>query len=106
MGGYIQGGGHSPLSSIYGIAADHVLSMEVVLASGKLVTASSTENSDLFWALRGGGGSTFGVVTSVTLKAHPDFPYTVTSFTFGGPGNNVTYDNICKHLGEISFLFE
>jgi hypothetical protein len=92
MGGYIQGGGHSPLSSIYGIAADHVLSMEVVLASGQFVTASATQNSDLFWALRGGGGSTFGVVTSVTVKAHPDFPVTVTSFAFGGISPNTTYD--------------
>ena len=92
MGGYIQGGGHSPLSSILGIAADHVLSMEVVLASGQFVTASSTQNIDLFWALRGGGGSTFGVVTSVTVKAYPDIPVTVTAFSFG-VGGNVTYDD-------------
>ena len=51
------GGGHSPLSSIYGMAADHLLSMEVVLPSGAFVTASDTSNPDLFWALRGGGGS-------------------------------------------------
>ncbi len=92
MGGYIQGGGHSPLSSIYGIAADHALSMEVVLASGEFVTASATQNSDLFWALRGGGGSTFGIVTSVIVKAHPDFPVTVTSFDFGGVNPTTSYN--------------
>jgi len=92
MGGYIQGGGHSPLSSIYGIAADHALSMEVVLASGEFVTASATQNSDLFWALRGGGGSTFGIVTSVIVKAHPDFPVTVTSFAFGGVDPTTSYN--------------
>lgn len=71
MGGYMLGGGHSPLSSIYGMAADHVLSMEVVTANGRFVTASEKSNPDLFWALRGGGGSTFGIITSVTVRAFP-----------------------------------
>lgn len=93
MGGYILGGGHSPLSSLYGIAADHILSLDVVLASGEFVTASSSNNTDLFWALRGGGGSTFGVVTSLTVKAYPDMPATAFSFVFGGPASNVTYEN-------------
>ncbi|RYO96188.1 hypothetical protein DL765_011669 [Monosporascus sp. GIB2] len=57
-GGYTQGGGISILSSKYGLAADQVLSWEVITSSGALVTASPTENTDLFWALRGGGGST------------------------------------------------
>lgn len=91
MGGYIQGGGHSPLSSLYGMAADHVLSYSVVLASGKFVTASPTSNPDIFWALRGGGGSTFGIVTSVTVKAYPDIPVTGTTFAFG-VSETVSYD--------------
>ncbi|KAF1962980.1 FAD binding domain-containing protein [Byssothecium circinans] len=82
MGGYIQGGGHSPLSSLYGTGADQVLSYEVVTAAGDFVTANSTSNADLFWAMRGGGGSTFGVATSVTVKAHPDFPTTASRFSF------------------------
>ncbi|USP77380.1 hypothetical protein yc1106_04654 [Curvularia clavata] len=82
MGGYIQGGGHSPLTPIYGTAADSVLSMEVVTADGEFVVANSTSNTDLFWALRGGGGSTFGVVTSVTVKAHPDLQVTASRFGF------------------------
>lgn len=90
MGGYIQGGGHSPLSSIYGIAADNILSMNIVLASGEFITASPTNNTSLFWALRGGGGSTFGVVTSITIKVHPALPVTTTSFAFGGSGSNIT----------------
>lgn len=53
------------------MAADHVLSMEVVTASGRFVTASEKVNADLFWALRGGGGSAFGIVTSVTIRAFP-----------------------------------
>lgn len=82
MGGYIQGGGHSPLTPLYGTAADSVLSMEVVTADGEFVVANSTSHTDLFWALRGGGGSTFGVVTSVTVKAHPDLQVTASRFGF------------------------
>ena len=81
-GGYVLGGGHSPLSSLYGVAADQVLSMQVVLPDGQFVTASFVENKELFWALRGGGGSTFGVVTSVTVKAYPTVPATSSSFSW------------------------
>lgn len=80
-GGYIQGGGHSPLSSIYGLGADQVLAFQVVTADGRFLTASDDENADLFWALRGGGGSTFGVVSSVTVKTWPQIGATVSNFT-------------------------
>ncbi|RMX75067.1 hypothetical protein D0869_11963 [Hortaea werneckii] len=83
MGGYVQGGGHSPLSSLLGMAADQVLNYEVVTADGRFVTANAKDNPDLFWALRGGGGSTFGVVTSAVIKAHPDMKTTSTTFSFG-----------------------
>jgi len=53
-GGYIQGGGHSVLSSMYGMAADQALEFEVITTSGKFVRASPRENPDLFWALSGG----------------------------------------------------
>ena len=76
IGGYIQGGGHSPLTSIYGMAADHVLSIQVVTADGRFVTANAQTNSDLFWALRGGGAGTFGVVTSMVVKAFPKIKVT------------------------------
>lgn len=69
-GGFTQGGGHSILSSAFGLAADQVLSYEVVTAAGKVLTASPTQNSDLYWALSGGGGGTYGIVTSITVKAH------------------------------------
>lgn len=88
IGGYVQGGGHSPLTSKYGIAADHVLEIQVVTADGKLVTANARTNPDLYWAICGGGGSTFGVVTSMIIKAYPRMTVTtmrydiVTSPTF------------------------
>ena len=91
MGGYILGGGHSPLSSLYGTASDQVLSMEVVLPNGQFVTASNSSNPDLFWALRGGGGSTFGVITSVTVKARPRINVSVATFSIS-TGASVTAD--------------
>lgn len=66
----------------YGTGADQVLAFEVVTSDGRFVTANSTSNTDLFWAMRGGGGSTFGVATSVTVKAFPDFPTTASRFSF------------------------
>ncbi|KAI0408396.1 FAD binding domain-containing protein [Xylaria palmicola] len=96
-GGYILGGGHSPLSSLYGMASDQVLSMEVVTAEGKFLTASDTSNPDLFWALRGGGGSTFGVVTSMVIKAHPKISVTTLTFTLS-TGKEVFVDQFWQTL--------
>ncbi|TVY83258.1 FAD-linked oxidoreductase ZEB1 [Lachnellula suecica] len=71
-GGYTQGGGHSALSTNFGLAADQTLSFDVVTANGTLVTASRSENSDLYWALSGGGGGNYGIVVSMTVKTYPD----------------------------------
>ncbi|KAL1862721.1 hypothetical protein Daus18300_008365 [Diaporthe australafricana] len=71
-GGYTQSGGHSALSTSFGLAADQTLSFEVVTASGELVTASKTENTDLYWALSGGGAGNYGVVVSMTVKTYPE----------------------------------
>ena len=69
-GGYLQGGGHSPMSPMFGLTVDNVLEIDVVLANGTLLTTNACTNPDLFWALRGGGGGTFGVVTRAVYKAH------------------------------------
>ncbi|KAF2395824.1 FAD-binding domain-containing protein [Trichodelitschia bisporula] len=70
-GGWSQGGGHSPLSSDLGLAADNVLEYKVVTADGNLTVANAVSNPDLFWALRGGGGGTFGVVVEATFRVFP-----------------------------------
>ncbi len=65
--GFLLGGGVGPLSRSLGFGSDWVRSMRIVTGAGELVTASDTENADLFWALRG-GKSGFGVVTEVTIE--------------------------------------
>jgi FAD/FMN-containing dehydrogenase len=70
-GGFLQGGGYGSWSRKFGVAAASLLEAEVVTADGEIRIANACQNSDLFWALRGGGGGTFGVVTKVTLATYP-----------------------------------
>ncbi|MCO5585733.1 hypothetical protein L7F22_039669 [Adiantum nelumboides] len=88
-GGFLQGGGHSPLSPFLGLAADNVVEMKVVTADGNLQTANACQNRDLFWALRGGGGGTFGVVISCTHITYPPL-LNVVNVHFKASSSNVT----------------
>ncbi|KAB5515482.1 hypothetical protein GE09DRAFT_1159764 [Coniochaeta sp. 2T2.1] len=85
-GGYTQGGGHSPLSTNFGLSADNTLEFEVVTASGNMVTASRTENLDLYWALSGSGAGNYGVVVSMTVKTHPDARVSSATLSFASDG--------------------
>jgi hypothetical protein len=68
VAGHSLGGGFGLLGRPFGLACDSILSMEVVDATGKILTASAQENPDLFWALRGGGNGSFGVVTNFNFR--------------------------------------
>ena len=114
-GGWLQGGGHSAISPNYGlgmqnphlvieprsqnhfVGVDNVLEFTIVTADGSHVIANAYNNQDLFWALRGGGGGTWGVVTSVSYKTHPSTPF------FGAVlnVNSANADSTRKLLAEI-----
>ncbi len=70
VAGLVQGGGFGSFSKRYGLAAAGLLEAEIVTADGKIRVANAFEDSDLFWALKGGAGGTFGVVTRLTLATH------------------------------------
>lgn len=95
-GGFTQGGGQSLLSSRYGMSADNVLEWEVVTAAGDHLVVSPSEHEDLYWALSGGGGGTFGVVLSMTVKAHPDGSVTgaYLSFNSSSVGSDVFWEAV------------
>ncbi|KAJ7205651.1 FAD-binding domain-containing protein [Mycena rebaudengoi] len=80
-GGYLQGAGHSALSPTYGLAADNAFEFKIVVASGELLTANSVSNPDLFWALRGGGAGSWGVLVSASFRTFPTFNITFALIT-------------------------
>ncbi len=71
VAGLVQSGGFGSFSKAYGTAAGSLLEAEVVTADGQVRIANACANADLFWALKGGGGGNFGVVTRLTLRVHP-----------------------------------
>ena len=81
--GWSLGGGHGQLVPLHGLGADQILEVELIGADGSIIITNANgtdvyngefhqyiENDDLFWALRGGGGGTWGIITSMTIKLH------------------------------------
>jgi hypothetical protein len=79
-GGFGQAGGHGPLGPSYGLMVDQAIEFDVVTAEGDIRTINECSDPDLFWAMRGGGGGTFAVLTSYKFQLHPAVPLNVYSF--------------------------
>jgi FAD/FMN-containing dehydrogenase len=96
VAGLCLGGGMSYFNAKYGFAMDQIAAYEIVLASGLVVTASATSNSDLFWALKGGGNN-YGIVTAFTLNTFsaPQISTTIQS---------IAQPNIPQFIGAIADL--
>ncbi len=71
VAGFVQGGGFGSLSKQFGTGAANLLEAEVVTTDGRIRVVNKAEDPELFFALRGGGGGTFGIVTRLTLRTHP-----------------------------------
>ncbi|KAE8348186.1 hypothetical protein BDV28DRAFT_153109 [Aspergillus coremiiformis] len=96
-GRYRQGGGHSALSSRYGLGADQTLAWEVIDGRGNFITATrDNQFSHLYWALSGGGGGTYAIVWSLTSKAHPGSPVSGLnlSYTSHGIARDTFYETL------------
>jgi hypothetical protein len=91
-GGFGQGGGHGPLGPSHGLMVDQAVEFDVVTADGKHRTINECSDPDLFWAMRGGGGGTFGVLTSYKFQLHPAVPINVYSFQANFPLPDGTLD--------------
>ena len=109
VGGITLGGGMGWLTRKFGLAADNLVSAEVVLADGRIVRASANEHPELFWALRGGGGN-FGVVTEFELALHPLHPMVELALLFwpedqGAEMLRVTRDVITDLPDELNVIF-
>ncbi|KAJ7671831.1 FAD-binding domain-containing protein [Mycena rosella] len=88
-GGWMMGGGHSVLSPSLGLGVDRVLEIKIVTPDGTLRITNACQNTDLFWALRGGGGGTFGVVIESTHLVEQRIPIQVISMTFTPTATNL-----------------
>ncbi|KAF5006939.1 hypothetical protein FDECE_6715 [Fusarium decemcellulare] len=102
LAGFTLGGGHSALSTSFGLGADQTLEFEVVTAAGNIVKASAFENSDLYWALSGGGAGNFAVVTSITVRVHKTGTIGGATLTMSVTGTTkATFDNAVAKFHEL-----
>ncbi len=97
IGGFTLGGGESAISSRYGLACDNVISMEVVTADGRVLSARADETPDWFWALRGGSGN-FGVVTSFEYRLVPVSRLLAGTLTYPMANRRAVVRFLCDYL--------
>ena len=92
LGGFLGGAGHGPLTASRGLAADQVLEYQVVTPDGEIRIVNAYQQKDLFWALCGGGASTFAVMASVTVKTFPLQTVTQWGFEINSTNNDALWD--------------
>jgi hypothetical protein len=103
IGGHFTHGGYGHTSRHWGLAMDQIVSADVVLADGSLVTASATQNSEIFWAIRGAADS-FGIVTNFYLQTQAA-PSSITYFAFAFPAvwnTKATFTNSFLHIQDFA----
>ncbi|KAK1967738.1 FAD-binding domain-containing protein [Colletotrichum sublineola] len=99
----VVGGNNGVMTPYYGLGAHQVLSARVMLASGDIVTASACNNTDLFYAIRGGGGGTYGVVTQLTVKTYPTKNTNLINVTVGAASTNA--DSSARFLDAVTDIY-
>ncbi|KAI1370370.1 hypothetical protein F4677DRAFT_451445 [Hypoxylon crocopeplum] len=104
-GGWVLGGGHSVLSPVYGLGADRVVEFKIVTPDGVLRVANQCQHEDLFWALRGGGGGTFGVVLEATHRVEPSMPVAIANIRLPSNGTAETSMNWIELMARQSLTW-
>ncbi|GAA98119.1 uncharacterized protein L969DRAFT_93269 [Mixia osmundae IAM 14324] len=101
-GGWITGAGHSSISNTLGLGVDLVVELTAVVGTGQVIVANRCQNSDLFFALRGGGGGSFGVITTMTTKIYPQMQIQAAYVRLASlsPANLQTFISICVQNAE------
>ncbi|CAG8897608.1 unnamed protein product [Penicillium egyptiacum] len=105
--GWATGGGHGLATGVYGMGADNIIEAVIVTPSGEVLNVNDCQNEDLFWAIRGGGGGTFGIIISVTVKAYK-MPSTMLMGIDVSPKDNTStkdwYSLVARMHGEFPQL--
>ncbi|KAH7067483.1 FAD binding domain protein [Paraphoma chrysanthemicola] len=89
--GWLTGGGHGPMTQSYGMGVDNLLEATVVTPNGDILAANAYQNQDLFFAIRGGGGGTYGVVLDAVLKTYPSPNVTLYTLLLASTSQNATF---------------
>ncbi|RBR10787.1 uncharacterized protein FIESC28_09318 [Fusarium coffeatum] len=102
--GWATGGGHGFATGKYGQGADNILEAEIVTPAGKVLIANECQNQDLYWAIRGGGGGTFGVIIKLSLKAYPAPDLVIGGYDISAK-NRTSEDDFYKFIADAHALF-